>query len=1001
GDLTTSGALTITDTDAGQSSFQVQTGTAGAYGTFTLDATGNWTYTANNAQTAIQSLGAGQTLTETFNAVAADGTIKPVTITITGTNDVPVFGGNSAGSVTEDVNVDAAGNLITSGALTISDADAGQSSFQAQTGTAGAYGTFTLDATGNWTYTANNAQTAIQSLGAGQTLTETFNAVAADGTTKVVTITINGTNDVPVAQAAAITVVEDTVATGAVTATDVDANAVLTYALNGAAPAGLTFNADGSYSFDASIAAYQYLNVGQSVTLDVPFTVTDDQGATSIASLAITVTGTNDAPVVGVNTTPVVVSETGLPNGLPLPGVTSATTATGQLTITDPDNTTFDITLTAPATPLTSGGQAVVWSGGANGTPLVGSLANGTEIIRVTVNNTGAYTVQLSGPVDHGGQAAMNLDFGVSVSDGIAAAPGSFTVSILDGSPVAGNMTQGIIETQGAAGPINLMIVIDKSASMAASSGIQKVGANGQPVVDAAGNPVYMTRFEAAEAAAVKLINDYVAQYGANNVKVNLMDFSSGSQKYLMGYWMTPADALAKLNTFAGITPNGGTNYDTALADAMAAFDATIPFAPQGVKFDPATTPNVKNVIYFMSDGLPTNGSGDTNTLTGFNVTGNTNSDVAVTPLVPDAGIQAGGELTAWTNFLTANKINAYALGMGATTAGGYNPSNLDPVPYLNPIAYDASATTAVDTNGMVITNLNQIPMVAAPAPVNGNILTANSIYAHGGFGADGGAFTSFTVDGVGYDVQGVVTGTSAGTFDAATGTWTINTVTGGHLVMHMATGDYTYTPSVTMNTTVVEDIAFTLTDRDGNTANGTYRLNVSYDGVMNGTAGNDVMIGSVGNDTIIGGDGNDVIIGGQGNDTLTGGLGADVFKWGVSDHGAAGTPNVDKITDFDVTATTGDKLDLRDLLQGESATAASGTAGSLDGYLHFETVANAGGGTDTIVHVSSTGGFAGGYAAAAENQTIVLQNVDLVTGFTSDHQIAQDMLTKGKLVTD
>jgi VCBS repeat-containing protein len=37
--------------------------------------------------------------------------------------------------------------------------------------------------------------------------------------------------------------------------------------------------------------------VGQSTTLTVPYTVTDDQGATSTANLVITVTGTNDAPV--------------------------------------------------------------------------------------------------------------------------------------------------------------------------------------------------------------------------------------------------------------------------------------------------------------------------------------------------------------------------------------------------------------------------------------------------------------------------------------------------------------------------------------------------------------------------------------------------------------------------------------------------------------------------------------------------------------------------------
>src|SRR5205814_8649428 len=73
--------------------------------------------------------------------------------------------------------------------------------------------------------------------------------------------------------------------------------AALSFALNAVAPAGLIFHAAGSYSFDPSNGAYQSLGVGQSTTLIVPYTVTDDQGATSTANLVITVTGTNDAPV--------------------------------------------------------------------------------------------------------------------------------------------------------------------------------------------------------------------------------------------------------------------------------------------------------------------------------------------------------------------------------------------------------------------------------------------------------------------------------------------------------------------------------------------------------------------------------------------------------------------------------------------------------------------------------------------------------------------------------
>jgi Ca2+-binding RTX toxin-like protein len=164
-------------------------------------------------------------------------------------------------------------------------------------------------------------------------------------------------------------------------------------------------------------------------------------------------------------------------------------------------------------------------------------------------------------------------------------------------------------------------------------------------------------------------------------------------------------------------------------------------------------------------------------------------------------------------------------------------------------------------------------------------------------------------------------------------------------------------------------------------------------DDILSGDAGNDLLDGGTGSDTLAGGDGLDRLIGGGGSDLLTGGAGADVFAWKLADRGPAGTPSIDTVTDFDL-VTGSDKLDLRDLLQGEIANPAMQT---LTDYLHFEQVAGVG----TKVHISSTGGFASGFDAGAEDQTITLQNVDLTAGFSTDQQIIQDLLTKGKLVTD
>jgi len=176
------------------------------------------------------------------------------------------------------------------------------------------------------------------------------------------------------------------------------------------------------------------------------------------------------------------------------------------------------------------------------------------------------------------------------------------------------------------------------------------------------------------------------------------------------------------------------------------------------------------------------------------------------------------------------------------------------------------------------------------------------------------------------------------------------------------------------------------------------------------GNGGNDAISGGAGNDTIYGGDGadrldggqgndvldggagNDILIGGAGNDVLTGGLGSDTFVWYLADSGTVGVPASDTITDFN-TAANVDKLDLRDLLQGETAV---GVGANLEDYLHFEKV-----GTDTVVHISSNGSFNNGYNPAAEVQTITLQNVDLVGSYTNDQQIIQNLLDNQKLITD
>ncbi|MFY3317960.1 VCBS domain-containing protein, partial [Achromobacter ruhlandii] len=93
---------------------------------------------------------------------------KTITVDITGTNDAAVITpskpGDDAGTVQEDKIYTA------NGKLDVTDKDAGQATFQPQTDFAGKYGTFSIDANGNWTFKLDNDAKAVQQLGAKEHL---------------------------------------------------------------------------------------------------------------------------------------------------------------------------------------------------------------------------------------------------------------------------------------------------------------------------------------------------------------------------------------------------------------------------------------------------------------------------------------------------------------------------------------------------------------------------------------------------------------------------------------------------------------------------------------------------------------------------------------------------------------------------------------------------------------------------------------------------------------
>ncbi|HXH53380.1 MAG TPA: VCBS domain-containing protein, partial [Sphingomicrobium sp.] len=155
----------------------------------------NWTYTASSAHDAFVD---GVTYTDTFAVFSADGTETSVTINILGTNDAAVIAGTDTGSVTEAGSANAGGTPTATGTLTAIDVDNPDNVFTAvttPTASASGYGTFTMTSGGQWTYTLDNSNAAVNALNDGQTLSDSFTVTSIDGTQKIVNITIHGAND--------------------------------------------------------------------------------------------------------------------------------------------------------------------------------------------------------------------------------------------------------------------------------------------------------------------------------------------------------------------------------------------------------------------------------------------------------------------------------------------------------------------------------------------------------------------------------------------------------------------------------------------------------------------------------------------------------------------------------------------------------------------------------------------------------------------------------------
>ncbi|MBO9523325.1 MAG: tandem-95 repeat protein [Nocardioidaceae bacterium] len=300
--------------------------TTGTLGSVTNNGT-DVTYDPNGA---FDSLGTGESTTDTFTYTVSDGhggvDTATVTVTITGENDPPAAHDDSK-TVAENsstTTIDVLGNDT--------DPD-GDSLAISAVDTTGTLGSVTNNGT-DVTYDPNGA---FDSLGTGETATDTFTYTASDGhggtDTATVTITVTGVaaaNHPPTAVDDGATVLEnDGAGTVDVLAndTDVDGDTLSVTGVDTTGTLGTLTNNGTDITYNPN-SAFSALPAGGTGTDTFSYTVSDGHGGTDTATVTITVTGVNNAP-----------SITGLEGGaLAYTENDAATPVTATGTVTDVDS---------------------------------------------------------------------------------------------------------------------------------------------------------------------------------------------------------------------------------------------------------------------------------------------------------------------------------------------------------------------------------------------------------------------------------------------------------------------------------------------------------------------------------------------------------------------------------------------------------------------------------------------------------------------------------------
>ena len=916
---------TVTAVSFGAAAGTLGTALAGAHGSLVLDAAGDFTYTVNETDAAVQALRQStDTLTDAFSYTMRDtaGATSSTTLTVTihGANDAPTLAVQTG---SQNAIVGSAFSLVLP-AGTFTDVDAGDTLSYTATAADGsplpAWLTFNAATrTFSGTPTAADVGTLGVKVSAtdlgGLAASETFNiAVAPPLNTPPTAVadTADATEKGGIANGSG-----GSPASGNVLTNDTDPDAGDTKTVTavsfgaaagtlGTALAGahgsLVLNAAGdfTYTVNETDAAVQALRQSTDTLTDAfSYTMRDTAGATSSTTLTVTIHGANDAPTisnlaVGATSIAFVASD---PDNATLSLASPFASAFGNPLITS--GATTSLTPSAQTTAVSGTLQVTDGSYTADVVGLyLGTAGNNTA---TAPNSTAPNAMYGFGGNDTltGGAAADSI-FGGAGADTLSGGAGNDTFFLANGDFASGESIDGGADTDA--------IVLTNATTVNFTSGTVS---NVETLTGSSGNDT--VTMSANQWAGFNTIN----LGGGTNV-LNVVasgDISAGAM---------PTVSNVTTGNLTGTSGNDSITLTGAQLDAIIIGAGTINLGAGTDTINLTSTSADLNTLGATNASIQgveaisaaTAGAGVTITLSGqtegFTITGSSGADT-ITGGSGNDNISGGAGADVITGGGGADTLSG---GAGNDT---FNLANGD-------FASGESIDGGADTDAIVLTNATTVNFTSGTVS---NVETLTGSSGNDTVTMSANQLTGFnTINlGGGTNVLNVV---ASGDISAAT-TPTVSNVTTGNLTGTSGNDSITLTGAQldaiiigagTINLGAGTDtINLTSTSADLNTLGATNASIQGVEAISAATAGAGVTItlsGQTEGFTITGSANNDTITGGRGADTITGGAGVDrfVFNSGssrgtVGGSGDAGTiTGYDVITDFSANA-GGDILDM------------------------------------------------------------------------------------------